>query len=56
MGEVQRTEEGVGGGVDDAVGYDMYNQEVTGNVSRTLKTPVGGDDKSVVFDSASQKN
>ena len=31
-----------------AVGFDMYNQQPTGNVSRTIKTPIGGDDLPVV--------
>ena len=31
-----------------AFGFDMYNQEPTGDISRTLKTPVGGDDLPVV--------
>ena len=31
-----------------AEGFDMYNQQSTGDVSRTLKTPVGGDDLPVV--------
>ena len=35
--------------VMEAVGFDMYNQQPTGEVSRTLKTPVGGDDLPVVF-------
>ena len=30
--------------VVSAEGFDMYNQQSTGEVSRTLKTPVGGDD------------
>ena len=28
----------------EAIGFDMYNQQSTGDVCRTLKTPVGGDD------------
>lgn len=35
--------------MNKAIGFDMYNQEVTWDVSRTLKCPVGGDDKVVVF-------
>lgn len=35
--------------VIEAAGFDMYNQQSTGNVSRTLKTPVGGDDIPVVY-------
>ena len=31
-----------------AFGFDMYNQQSTGCVSRTIKTPVGGDDLPVV--------
>ena len=34
--------------VMEAMGFDMYNQQSTGNISRTLKTPVGGDDLPVV--------
>lgn len=34
--------------VVEAEGFDMYNQASTGKVSRTLKTPVGGDDHPVV--------
>jgi len=30
------------------IGFDMYNQQSTGNVSRTVKTPLGGDDLPVV--------
>ena len=30
-------------------GYDMYNQRLTGDKSRTLKTPKGGDDNPVVL-------
>ena len=30
------------------VGFDMYNQQCTGEVSRTIKTPAGGDDIPVV--------
>ena len=30
------------------LGYDMYNQQSTGEISRTLKTPIGGDDLPVV--------
>ena len=33
-----------------ASGFDMYNQSLTGDISRTLKTPVGGDDIPVVLD------
>ena len=51
MGDVRTEETGVEKGVD-AVGFDMYNQKSTGNVSMTLKTPTGGDDKATVF----QKN
>ena len=29
-------------------GFDMYNKQSTGNKSRTLKTPIGGDDLPVV--------
>lgn len=29
-------------------GYDMYNQETTGGKTRTLKTPIGGDDLPVI--------
>ena len=36
--------------VMEPIGFDMYNQQPTGNISRTLKTPVGGDDLPVVFD------
>ena len=41
------------GGVDGSVGveclgYDMYNQASTGDKTRTLKTPAGGDDLPVV--------
>ncbi len=50
MGGVSGETEGMERSITkDAVGFDMYNQEVTENVSRTLKTPVGGDDKSVAF-------
>ena len=41
-----------GSGADDryvAYGFDMYNQQSTGEVSRTLKTPVGGDDIPVCY-------
>ena len=31
-----------------AMGFDMYNQQSTGDVVRTLKTPVGGDDLPVI--------
>ena len=34
----------------EPIGFDMYNQQVTGNVSRTLETPVGGDDLPVIFE------
>ena len=34
--------------IAEAEGFDMYNQASTGEVSRTLKTPVGGDDHPVV--------
>ena len=41
------------GGVDGSVGveclgFDMYNQSSTGDKTRTLKTPAGGDDLPVV--------
>jgi hypothetical protein len=29
---------------NSVVGFDMYNQASTGDVVRTLKTPLGGDD------------
>lgn len=51
MGDVRTEETGVERGVD-AIGFDSYNQKPTGNVSMTLKTPTGGDDKAAVF----QKN
>ena len=35
--------------VIEAAGFDMHNQQSTGDVSRTLKTPVGGDDLPVVY-------
>ena len=31
-----------------AIGFSMYNQQSTGHVSQTIKTPVGGDDIPVV--------
>ncbi len=34
--------------VVECLGYDMYNQASTGDKTRTLKTPVGGDDLPVV--------
>ena len=33
----------------ECVGFDMYNQQCTGDVTRTLKTPVGGDDLPVIY-------
>ena len=36
------------GNIPCVLGFDMYNQQSTGGVSRTLKTPVGGDDLPVV--------
>ena len=36
------------GNVPCVMGFDMYNQQCTGEVSRTIKTPVGGDDLPVV--------
>ena len=32
------------------IGFDMYNQQLTNDKSRTLKTPKGGDDVPVVFE------
>jgi DNA (cytosine-5)-methyltransferase 1 len=34
--------------VQECLGYDMYNQASTGDKTRTLKTPAGGDDLPVV--------
>lgn len=32
-----------------AIGFDAYNQSVTGELMNTLREPIGGDNKPVVF-------
>ena len=39
------------GEAGEHIGFDMYNQSITGDKARTLKCPIGGDDIPCVFSS-----